>query len=117
MKKLIAISILTYLLFTINSSAADQTSNRNNLENKKVLEIGVLLPLSGEYQDIGESFLKAIQLALYDIANKNITHHSQQKNAAIKTPSHPHAPTSPMYGQQCPPTCSVATRQCDSSAT
>jgi hypothetical protein len=34
--------------------------------------VGVLLPLSGEFQGIGESFLKAIQLALYDISNENI---------------------------------------------
>ena len=34
--------------------------------------MGILLPLSGEHQDIGESFLKAIQLALYDISNEQI---------------------------------------------
>ena len=72
MKKLIIFLILTYLLFTINSTAINQNSNENNLENEKVLKIGVLLPLSGEFQDIGESFLKAIQLALYDISNENI---------------------------------------------
>ena len=72
MKKLITFSILTYLLFTINSSAVSQSSNENNLENEKILKIGVLLPLSGKFQDIGESFLKAIQLALYDISNENI---------------------------------------------
>ena len=66
MKKVIIFLILTYLLFTINSSAANQ-----NL-NEKVLKIGVLLPLSGKFQNIGESFLKAIQLALYDISNENI---------------------------------------------
>ena len=68
MKKLFIFFILTYLLFTINSNAV----NENNLENKKVLKVGVLLPLSGEFQDIGESFLKAVQLALYDISNENI---------------------------------------------
>ena len=66
MKKLFIFSILTYLLFTINSNAVSQ-----NL-NEKVLKIGVLLPLSGKFQDTGESFLKAIQLALYDISNENI---------------------------------------------
>ena len=64
--------ILTYLLFTINSSVASQDLNANNLENDKILKIGVLLPLSGKFQNIGESFLKAIQLALYDISNENI---------------------------------------------
>ena len=68
MKKLFIFLILTYLLFTINSNAV----NENNLENRKVLKVGVLLPLSGEFKDIGESFLKAVQLALYDISNENI---------------------------------------------
>ena len=72
MKKIIIFLILTYLLFTINSSAASQDLNANNLENDKILKIGVLLPLSGKFQDTGESFLKAIQLALYDISNENI---------------------------------------------
>jgi len=70
MKKLLIFSILAYLSFTINSSGI--TQNKKNLENEKILKIGVLLPLSGKFQDIGESFLKAIQLALYDISNKNI---------------------------------------------
>ena len=72
MKKIITFSILTYLLFTINSGAISESSNENNLEDSNVLKVGVLLPLSGKFQDIGESFLKAIQLALYDISNKNI---------------------------------------------
>jgi len=72
MKKLLTFSILTYLLFTINSSAVSQSLNENNSENEKILKVGVLLPLSGKFQDIGESFLKAIQLALYDISNKHI---------------------------------------------
>ena len=69
MKKLITILILAYLSFTINSSAATQ---EKKLQNKNILKIGVLLPLSGQYRDIGESFLKSIQLALYDISDQNI---------------------------------------------
>ncbi len=69
MKKLITILILAYLSFTINSGA---NTNEKNIENKKLLKIGVLLPLSGQFQDIGESFLKAIQLALYDISDKSV---------------------------------------------
>ncbi len=72
MKKLTCLSILTYLLFIINSAEANQTLNEDNLENERILKIGVLLPLSGEFKDTGESFLKAIQLALYDISNKDI---------------------------------------------
>ncbi len=72
MKKLFTFTILAYLLFTINSSAVTQNSEQNILENKKFLKIGILLPLSGEFENMGQSFLKAIQLALYDIKNKNI---------------------------------------------
>ena len=72
MKKLFIFSILTYLFFTINSSALIQNSNEDTTENEKILKIGVLLPLSGKFQDTGQSFLKAIQLALFDIGNENI---------------------------------------------
>ena len=72
MKKIITFSILTYLLFTINSNAINEGSSENNLENSNFLKIGVLLPLSGKFQGIGESFLKAIQLALYDISNEDV---------------------------------------------
>ena len=56
MKKIITFSILAYLLFTINSSAVNEDLNKNNSKNEKILKVGVLLPLSGEFQDIGESF-------------------------------------------------------------
>jgi len=67
MKKLLTYLIVTHLLFTINSVSCAQES-----ENTKILKIGVLLPLSGKFQDIGESFLKSIQLSLYEISNENI---------------------------------------------
>ena len=70
MKKLLTFLILAYLSFTINSRAT--TQDKKNFKSEKILKIGVLLPLSGKFQDIGESFLKAIQLALYDISNENI---------------------------------------------
>ena len=72
MKNLLIFSILTYLLLTINSSAITKNSQKNVVENEKILKIGILLPLSGKFKDVGESFLKAIQLALFDIGNKNI---------------------------------------------
>jgi len=72
MKKLLTFAILTYLLFTINSSAIRQSLDESNSGNEEILKVGVLLPLSGKFQDIGESFLKAIQLALHNISNENI---------------------------------------------
>ena len=86
MKKKITFLILTYLLFTINSVAISQDTNKNILENKEILKIGVLLPLSGEFQDIGQSFLRAIQLALYDIENKKIKiYPKDSKGSALGT--------------------------------
>ena len=67
MKKLLTYLIVTHLLFTINNVSCAQES-----ENTKILKIGVLLPLSGKFQNIGESFLKSIQLSLYEISNENI---------------------------------------------
>ena len=55
-------------MFIINSSVISQGSE----ESKKLLKIGVLLPLSGEYENLGNSFLKAIQLALYDISDNEV---------------------------------------------
>ena len=72
MKKLLVFSILTYLVFTLNSNADNSTTIVNNTAQKKVLNIGVLLPLTGKHGDLGESFLKAIQMALYDIDDENI---------------------------------------------
>ena len=72
MKKLIIFFILSYLSCTINSSAAEESVNNNIDQNEKYLKIGVLLPLSGKFQNIGHSFLKAIQLASFDIKDKNI---------------------------------------------
>ena len=50
MKKIFIFFILTYLLFTINSSASTQGENA---KSKNILKVGVLLPLSGQFQDIG----------------------------------------------------------------
>ena len=72
MNKTLTFSILTYLLFTINTFTNSHCLAETDLQNSKILKIGVLLPLSGEFQDLGESFLKSIQLGLYDLSNKNI---------------------------------------------
>ena len=81
MKKIITLLILNYLLFSLNNNAFSENLNENVLQNDKILKVGVLLPLSGEFKDTGESFLKAIQLALYDISNKNITIYPKDSKA------------------------------------
>jgi len=86
MKKLIIFLVLTHLSFTINSNAANQSLNKDNEIDEKILKIGVLLPLSGEFQSTGESLLKAIQLALFDIADKKIKIYPKDSGAnALKT--------------------------------
>ena len=70
MKKIVIFTILTYITFATNSLVISE--EKNKLNDEKNLNIGVLLPLSGEFQNIGESFLKSIELALYDIGNKKI---------------------------------------------
>ena len=72
MKKLLTFLILTYLLFTINSSAISQSTNGNIEKNNEILKIGVLVPLSGEFKQIGQSVLKAIQMAVYELDESNI---------------------------------------------
>ena len=84
MKKILTFSIIAYLLFTINSSTAEQKSNENNSENENILKIGVLLPLSGEFQEVGLSFLKAIQMALFDIDNQSIKIYPKDSKANAK---------------------------------
>ena len=64
MKKRIII-ILTYILIFFNS-------NLFSNENNKILKIGLLAPLSGEYKELGESLLYSLQLALKEIDDKNV---------------------------------------------
>jgi len=77
MKKFFTILLQICLLFTVNNGAISQEVD----ENKKILKIGVLLPLTGEYEILGNSFLKAIQLALYDISNNKIVIYPKDSKA------------------------------------
>ncbi len=58
MKKLLLFSIITYLLVTIKSTTDIQNLNENISEDEKILKVGVLLPLSGKFENIGQSLLK-----------------------------------------------------------
>ena len=64
MKKRITI-IITYILIFFNSNLIAS-------ENNKVLKIGLLAPLSGEYKELGDSLLYSLQLALEEIGDKNV---------------------------------------------
>ena len=62
-KKLI--TIITYTLIFFNS-------NLYSDENNKILKVGLLAPLTGEYKDLGNSLLYSLQLALNEIGDKNV---------------------------------------------
>ena len=72
MKKLFFLLILTCLTLTINGNTSEESVNANNIENDKILKIGVLLPLSGTLEPIGQAFLNAVQLGVHDLKNKEI---------------------------------------------
>ena len=58
MKNLIKVIILIFILMGCSL---------NKIYANELIRIGVVVPLSGEYKDIGESILKSIRLALNKI--------------------------------------------------
>ena len=63
MKKVYFILVYTIIFFN---------SNLFSNEKNKILKVGLLAPLSGEYKDLGNSLLYALQLALEEIDDKNV---------------------------------------------
>ena len=57
---------LFYIIFVFNS-------NLLSSENSKMLKVGLLAPLSGPQSEIGNSLLFALQLALEEINDENVT--------------------------------------------
>ena len=72
MKKFLKIIILSYLLITLNTNANSQNLNESTDESNNILKIGVLVPLSGKFKQIGKSVLQAIQLAVVDLNKPNV---------------------------------------------
>ena len=63
MKKFYFILVYTIIFFN---------SNLFSNEKNKILKVGLLAPLSGEYKDLGNSLLYSLQLALEEINDKNV---------------------------------------------
>ena len=57
--------IITYILIFFNSNLFSD-------EDNNVLKIGLLAPLSGEYENLGKSLLYSLQMALEEIDDKNV---------------------------------------------
>ena len=60
--------ILIFLAYTIIFFNSNLFSDEKN----KILKVGLLAPLSGEYKELGNSLLYSLQLALEEIDDKNI---------------------------------------------
>ena len=56
---------IIYILFIFNSNLLSD-------DNKKILKVGLLAPLSGSYSEIGNSLLYSLQLALEEIDDENV---------------------------------------------
>ena len=56
---------LIYIIFFFNSNIFSE-------ENNKILKVGLLAPLSGDYSELGNSLLYSLQLALKEIDDKNV---------------------------------------------
>ena len=54
-----------YIIFAVNSNLLSDEKN-------KILKVGLLAPLSGPYNEIGNSLLLSLQLALEEIDDKDL---------------------------------------------
>ena len=50
----------------------ESKSEKLNIDRNKIIKVGLLLPLNGKHYRIGQSLLKAAELALYKTKNPNI---------------------------------------------
>ena len=66
--KLLFYFFCSFLIFT---SGIESFSKAFSSENKS-LNIGLIIPLSGEYEEIGKSVFKSVRMGLKKINNKNI---------------------------------------------
>ena len=64
MKKKI-ILIITYISLFFNSNLLSNEENQ-------ILKVGLLVPLTGEFKELGNSLLYSLQLALEEIDDKNV---------------------------------------------
>ncbi len=83
--KIKIILILTYIVLFFNI-------NLQSKEESQILKVGLLAPLTGEFKELGNSFLYSLQLALNEIDDKNVFiipkdsgfHDKKKLNNAIK---------------------------------
>ena len=59
------IIIITYIILFFNFNLLSK-------EDNKVLKVGLLAPLTGEFKELGNSLLYSLQLALDEIDDRNV---------------------------------------------
>jgi hypothetical protein len=72
MKKIFIFSVITYLFLGINTSTNSQNLNEDEKASDEILKVGLLVPLSGEFKEIGESILRSIKLATKQLNDEKI---------------------------------------------
>ena len=72
MKKKLTLTTITYLFLTMNLLFANQIDDKQIDGKNQILKIGVLVPLTGEFGEIGQSILNSIKLATFSLEQKNI---------------------------------------------
>ena len=72
MYKFFRILLLTIIIFLFNFSFA--------FSNSEKVKIGLLVPLSGEYKDLGHLIIKSIRMALNDIGTDKIEIYPKDTN-------------------------------------
>ena len=72
MRNFYLIIIFLILIFITNTHAQDNILDETK-DGKKILKIGILLPLSGEHKKLGHIVLNSIKMAVKDINKENIT--------------------------------------------
>ena len=64
--------ILKIFCLIIVFSYGFNLNSRANTNNQDILKIGLIVPLSGKYEKIGNSILNSLRIGLAKIGNKNI---------------------------------------------
>ena len=64
MKKKVLI-LISYIILILNSNLLKADEN-------KILKVGLLAPLTGQYEELGNSLLYSLQLAICEIDDENV---------------------------------------------
>ena len=64
--------IISFFCFIAIYFTDIETKAENNLSNNEILKIGLIAPLTGEYENIGKSILNSLRIGLNKVNNKKI---------------------------------------------